>query len=208
MKEILQQKPELINCTAKQPPKKDDGQSTLQVAIKSGNFTIANYLIDCGADLNFIETESVNEWRMPVLHDAIMATIRNSRFLTSTYRAGEKVWEIQRSQQQFDIAFSLLKKILELGANINCYDSYGNSSLGRAILDAKQILPRTHYTDPTWVDNRPLNEELKEDLTKVFNLLMNFGADINEVDKRTGKSLIDFNSQEVVAQFLQSNKQI
>lgn len=74
-------------------------------------------------------------------------------------------------------------------------------------MDAKQILPRIHYNDPTWVDNRPLNEELKEDLTKVFNLLIKYGADINEVDKRTGKSLIEFNKQESVAQFLQINEQ-
>ena len=44
-------KPELVNCVAKQPPKKDDGQSPLQVALKTGNFEIAKYLIDMGADL-------------------------------------------------------------------------------------------------------------------------------------------------------------
>lgn len=110
VKEILQKNPKLINCTAKQPPKKDDGQSPLQVAIKSGNFTIADYLIDLGADLNFIETDSCNEWKMPVLHDAIMATVMNSRFLTSTYKNEEEIWEIYRSKEQFDTAYNILKK--------------------------------------------------------------------------------------------------
>ena len=53
IKELLKKNPALINCTAKQPPKKDDGQSPLQVAIKTGHFKIADYLIDVGADVNF-----------------------------------------------------------------------------------------------------------------------------------------------------------
>ncbi|WP_164175144.1 ankyrin repeat domain-containing protein, partial [Ruminococcus flavefaciens] len=52
VKEIITKKPELVNCVAKQPPKKDDGQSPLQVALKTGNFEIAKYLIEMGADLN------------------------------------------------------------------------------------------------------------------------------------------------------------
>ncbi|WP_243428900.1 ankyrin repeat domain-containing protein [Clostridium botulinum] len=58
VKILLEKKPELISCTAKQPPKKDHGQSPLQVAIKSGNFEIAEYFLDCGADVNFMEKES------------------------------------------------------------------------------------------------------------------------------------------------------
>ena len=34
---ILDKKPDLISCLAKAPPKKDDGQSPLMVAIKSDN---------------------------------------------------------------------------------------------------------------------------------------------------------------------------
>ena len=53
VKEIITKKPELVNCVAKQPPKKDDGQSPLQVALKTGNFEIAKYLIDMGVILFF-----------------------------------------------------------------------------------------------------------------------------------------------------------
>lgn len=202
VQEILKKRPELISCTAKQPPKKDDGQSPLQVAIKSGNFEIADYLLDCGADVNFMEIESCNEWKMPVIQDAIMATIRNTRFLASNYKNGVKVWEVYRTKEQFDTAFRILKRMFDLGADISSHDSYGNSCLGRAILDARQILPTIHYQDPTWVDDRPLNYELKEDLTQVFSLLIENGADINELDKRTGKSLREYYSRECVAQFL------
>ena len=43
VKDIISKKPDLVHCTAKQPPKKDDGQSPLQVALKTGNFDIARY---------------------------------------------------------------------------------------------------------------------------------------------------------------------
>ncbi len=81
VKEILTDRPELIACTAKQPPKNDDGQSPLQVALKTGNFDIVDYLLELGADVNFMEAEPCcNEWKAPVLHDAINAAIMSSNF--------------------------------------------------------------------------------------------------------------------------------
>ena len=51
VRQIILKQPELVNCVAKQPPKKDDGQSPLQVALKTGNNDIAEFLIDNGAEL-------------------------------------------------------------------------------------------------------------------------------------------------------------
>lgn len=45
---ILDKKPELIACLAKAPPKKDDGQSPLMVAIKSDHLEAAHLLLDRG----------------------------------------------------------------------------------------------------------------------------------------------------------------
>ena len=42
---ILCKYPEMVNCIAAGSPKKDEGQSPLQVAIKVGNIEIAHYLI-------------------------------------------------------------------------------------------------------------------------------------------------------------------
>jgi hypothetical protein len=53
VKRILGAKPELINCVATPPPKKDNGQSLLQVANKVNNYEIAHYLIDKGIDVNY-----------------------------------------------------------------------------------------------------------------------------------------------------------
>ncbi|MEH7351263.1 ankyrin repeat domain-containing protein [Gottfriedia acidiceleris] len=195
---LLEKKPELISCTAKQPPKKDDGQSPLQVAIKSGNPDIAEYLLDLGADVNFMEQESCNEWRMPVVHDAIMAAVMCSRYIYLPWE--EKEWKLCRTKEQSDKAFHILERMFEKRANINGHDSYGNSCLGRAILDARQILPRYNYVEQK-LEDKPLNDELKEDLTRIFNLLLKQGANINEIDNRLGKSLSEYYSKEPVAQF-------
>ncbi len=141
------------------PPKKDDGQSGLQVAFKTGNFEIAKLLIDKGADINFIETSEINEWTAPVLHDCIRATIFNS-------------FTLQKDTKRFDEAFSILKLMLSKKADPKATDSYGNNGLHRALLDAKQMLdnPTTDFSD----------DILVKQLQSVFSELIKAGANIKQ----------------------------
>lgn len=203
VKTLLQRKPELIWCTAKQPPKKDNGQSPLQVAIKSGNFEIAEYLLDCGADVNFMEKESCYEWRMPVLQDAIMAAVMSSRWNTNDAMMGFREFN---SKEKAATAFQVLKRMLDMGADVSCIDSYGNSCLVRAILDARQILPTYYYKDDRISNDRIITDQLKEDLVKIFDLLIQKGADIYEVDKCNKKMLCESYAKEPVAQFFKKSK--
>lgn len=55
VKAIIEKKPEFVSCISTPPPKKEQGQSPLQVAIKVDAFDIAYYLIEKGADVNFME---------------------------------------------------------------------------------------------------------------------------------------------------------
>ena len=65
VKAILDANPDEIHAVAKQPPKKDDGQSLLQVALKSGNLDVANLLLDYHADVDFMESEDCcNSWTL------------------------------------------------------------------------------------------------------------------------------------------------
>lgn len=185
VKELLQKRPELISCVAKQPPKKDDGQSPLQVAIKSGQFKIANYLLDCGADVNFMESpDCCNEWRMPVLQDAITAAIMSLR---------------ENSTETADQAYTLLKRMLDAGADIHRTDSFGNSCLQRAILDARQILPRFF---PNSEETTVIPQELQSGLGRIFMLLFDAGMDCTAIDRIWNKPLLERYEKEPVAQFL------
>lgn len=56
VKSIIERKPELVNCVSGPLPKKDHGQSPLQVAFMTGKYEIAftyvKRLIEMGADVN------------------------------------------------------------------------------------------------------------------------------------------------------------
>ncbi len=201
VKQLLDKKPVLIACTAKQPPKKDDGQSPLQVALKTGKFEIAEYLSSLGADVNFMENESCcNAWRAPVLHDAITAAVMCSRWnVNSPIYGGLKVCS---TQEKADQAFDILKKIIALGADTNAKDSFGNSCLCRACLQARQILPSYNHTEQKLVDNRVITKELTADLSRIFDLLLKNGADIDYIAPNFGRTLTEMYKNEPVARFL------
>src|SRR4051812_36272986 len=76
---LLADNPALVNACASAPPKKDDGQSPLQVAFKTANLEMAAHLIDLGATIHFMEESQLNKWRTPVLHDAISAAVFSAR---------------------------------------------------------------------------------------------------------------------------------
>jgi ankyrin repeat protein len=174
----LDAQPELVTATAAAPPRKDDGQSTLQVAIKSGQFEIAHLLIDRGADVNFIDTSTLNRWNTPVVHDAIRAAVFSSRFGRNRAVPGEPAAiEVINTEEQFTRALRVLVRLLEAGADVNKLDSMGNPALNRAILDARQIL------------SEPLSPDLARDLGQVFQSLLDYGADPQWVDPRFGSSL-------------------
>ena len=148
--------PELANLCSSAPPKKDDGQSPLQVSFKVGNFQIADFLIDNGASVSFIEHSDVNEWTAPVLHDCIRAVIYNS-------------YTLSKEETQFEEGIRLLSRLLSEGADANGVDSYGNAALHRAILDAKQMINHPSAD----IENGVLLSQLK----RVFQLLIDASAD-------------------------------
>ena len=167
--ELLDKKPELISCAAKAPPKKDAGQSPLQVAIKSGHFAIAHLLLDRGADVNFMEAEDyVSDWRMPVVQDAVMAAVMNTRWTT----VRPDGVHVSHTQAEADEAYALLERIVRAGADLTRVDSYGNNALDRALLDARRILPQFHPGEKRYLNDRVMSPELDADLTRIFRLLL------------------------------------
>lgn len=202
VQELLQKKPELVNCIAKQPPKKYDGQSPLQVALKSSNFAIAKYLLIQGADINFIETESCNNWKAPVIHDAINAAVMCSRWNVNSDIMGGL--ELHSTKEAADEAYSLLENLIYLGADVNAVDSYGNSCIWRACLQARQILPSYNHVEHKLSNDRILTDELRTDLVHIFQLLINRGADLKHITSNVNKSVLEFYKNEPVAEFLQA----
>ncbi len=198
---ILEANPDEIQAVAKQPPKKDDGQSLLQVALKTGQLDIANLLLDFHADVNFMEAEDCcNDWRMPVLHDAIRCAIMSCRWNTQDYIS--KRYIVQSTEEKADQAYLILRRILALGGDISAKDSYGNTCLERAILDARQLLPRYNYSTGLTLDDRTITAELVQDFSRIFDLLFEYGASGQWVDRISGKTIHEQYAQEPVSRFI------
>lgn len=125
VKKLVSEKPDLVNVCNFAPPKKDDGQSPLQVAFKLGEFEIAEFLVSKGADVNFKESSDINEWTAPVIHDCIRALSFNS-------------FTLKKTTNNFMLGIELLELLISKGAFVYSEDSYDNNCLHRAILDAME----------------------------------------------------------------------
>jgi len=156
VKNIIERKPELVNCVSGALPKKDHGQSPLQVALKTGNYEIADYLISHGADVNFMEAEDEDPGlRAPVLFDAI-----NSTIISLCYK------RIHESE----IAFGYVKLLVEKGADVNKLASNGFDAINWAVSRAELIFERASiYPD--------VQDAVREQLAGILDLLIESGAD-------------------------------
>lgn len=161
VKELITETPSLISSVA-QNPAELKGESPLQHAIKSSEFDIAHYLIDQGADVNYIGTGTLDNWEIPILHVAIKSAIQDTRFPRREADGPKNDGALFRKH------FDLLKRILEEGADVHQVDSYGNLPIMRAVLDALNL------------DLSITDDELDEDLTEVFKLLIDHGCDLQE----------------------------
>lgn len=161
--------PSLVSSCATAPPKKDDGQSPLQGALKTGKTSIANLLIDHGADVNFMEASGVNEWRAPALHDAIRGVVAWGGSRTPGF------------ERKFDQHLALFQRMLELGADATAADSYGNTCMDRAVMDACSKAA----TEQEWAG------QTGEDFRRIIAALVAHGADLTKKD-RHGLSPLDW----------------
>ena len=194
VKALLDKSPELISCTLKGTPKKYDGQSPLQVALKDSSTEMIELLLEYHPDVNFIEDEScANPWRAPVIHDAINRAIMYSRWNVNRLDG----LEVENTKEEADAAFAILQKLISLGADVNAKDSYGNACIDRACLQARQILPIKGSND------RILTAELRSDISRIFDLLISNGADMNYIAPNAwGKTYKEHYGNETVGEFL------
>ena len=162
VKSIIEKNPKLVNCTSTPPPKKDNGQSPLQVALKIGAFEIVDYLIENGADVNFMEAEDDDTaLRRPVLHDAVSLVMVSLCY---------------RDFSASDKALNVVEVLLKRGADPNKLTSNGLDALSVAIWDAEYVLDDTLYIF-SW-------RKAKKQLIKLFDLLIENGADFRGMVNR------------------------
>lgn len=179
---ILDKKPEAVNCMATAPPKKDDGQSPLQVSIKTGNLEIAQYLIKKGADVNYMEPDDglpvTRSYRCPVLFDAIRGMFSR--------------WENCREKY-----LQLISQILELGADPNKQDNRGCNSWDIVL---------STYSEKIEDVKDNTNKDLFVMMTKkLLDILIQFNIDILNIE-RIKKDLKQFETHSLLLENLILNR--
>lgn len=170
---ILDKNPDLISCLAKAPPKKDDGQSPLMVAIKSDNPEVAHLLLDRGADVNFRDAPSQphNE-SAPIWYNAV-----GQCFLRARHTVGPG---IARTKQFFE----LLCRLLDMGMDPNQKFTNDMMSLGawEYALTQYDYFANDHYPDWYVEETKKENRQLREMLKAVLDQLLAHGADIHDFE--------------------------
>ena len=142
-------------------PKKDIGQSPLQVAIKCGEFEIIELLLENGADPDFMENPELvppHSVCMSVLHDAIIGVF--SSLCYEQYISSEKY-------------VNLIKMLLEKGAYPIRKTSSKVLPIGPTVHQAEGILcHESAYPD--------IQEIARNRLFEVLDLLIKYGANKEE----------------------------
>lgn len=156
VKRIIEKKPDLVNCISGPLPKKDHGQSPLQVALKTGKYEIADYLIEHGADIDFMEADDDDPGlRAPVLFDAINSTIASLCY---------------KRFDESEIAFGYVKKLVERGADVNKLASNGFDAINWSICKAELLFERASVYSQS-------QQAVRKQLTRILDLLIENGAD-------------------------------
>ena len=170
---ILDKKPELISCLAKAPPKKDDGQSPLMVAIKSDNLEVAHLLLDRGADVNF--ADAINPYGInfsaPIWYDAVGQTFMRARHTVGPGPERSKGY------------FLLLRRLLDMGMDPNQKTSHDLTAWQHALEQYDRFAHDSFY-DPvefpqSYERELEENRRLREMLKAVLDELLQHGADIH-----------------------------
>ena len=177
--QIIEKNPELVNCVSANLLKRDEGQSPLQIALKTGNAAIANYLLDMGADVNFIANEETPK-REPVIHNAIKYAVLSCRWNENDKYIGFSECSTKENAVE---ALGILKKMLDMGADVKALDFYGYSGLDCFARQAKGILPTYNYMEEREENDRIFTTEVHEDLKNVLKALKDAGADLSDLDK-------------------------
>lgn len=189
VRKILEKKPELIACTAKAPPRKDDGQSPLMVAIKSDNLEVAHLLLDFGADVNFVNGDE------PTEPYSIYAPIWDNALGQCFLRANHTVSEASKARTEG--YFQLLCRLLDLGMDINreltcSLPQFHPKKAWRAALDYYQQFSLDDFARNSIGEmKREQQRQLQDWTARILEVLAAHGADIYDYHIREKSSTAD-----------------
>ena len=121
VKNIITTDPSAINAIAPKRPLDTRGMSPLQVSLCTGRHKkIAWLLLESGANVNYIPDKKWAEEARPVLFDVVNAAVWNARRYSWDGKSTEPLLlEWKHTKKKSDDAFTFLRRMLELGADVS-----------------------------------------------------------------------------------------
>ena len=191
VKAILAEDPSAVNAVAPKKPLDTRGMSPLQVSLCTGRHKkIAWLLLESGADVNYLPDRIWAEEARPVLFDGVNAAIWNARrYAWDGKNTVPLHLEWKHTKEEADDAFCFLRRMLELGADVSLTDHYGRNCLMEAVAEANNLCPVKNQNTGEYYTGRPITPEMREDLRRIFKLLIDAGADRENVSAYSKKSI-------------------
>ncbi len=202
VKAILADDPSAVNAIAPKRPPDTRGMSPLQVSLCTGRHKeIAWLLLESGADVNYLPDRTWAEEARPVLFDGVNAAIWNARRYAWDGKSTAPLrLEWKHTKEEADDAFAFLRRMLELGADVSLTDHYGRNCLMEAVAEANNLCPVKNPDTGEYYPGRPVTPEMREDLRRIFRLLITVGADRRNVSAYSKKSIREHYESEPVWQ--------
>lgn len=202
VKNIITTDPSAINAIAPKRPLDTRGMSPLQVSLCTGRHKkIAWLLLENGANVNYIPDKKWAEEARPVLFDGVNAAVWNARRYAWDGKSTEPMLlEWKHTKEDSDDAFAFLQRMLELGADVSQTDYYGRNCLMESVSEANNLCPVRNYDTGEYYPGRPITQEMCDDLRRIFKLLIDAGADKNNVSSYSKKSIREHYENESVWQ--------
>ncbi len=202
VKAIIAKDPSAVNAVAPKRPLDTRGMSPLQVSLCTGRHKrIAWLILESGADVNYIPDRKWGEEARPALFDGVNAAVWNARRYAWDGKDTTPLrLEWKHTKEQSDDAFAFLGRMLELGADVTLTDYYGRNCLMEAVSEANHLCPVKNYETGEYYPGRLITPEMCEDLRRIFKLLIDAGADRNNISAYSKKSIREHYEHEPVWQ--------
>lgn len=199
---LIEAEPSLVNAIAPKRPLDTRFMSPLQVALSTGwHKRIAWYLLEKGADVNYIPDKNLVEEARTVLFDAVNIAVWNARRYAWDGKSENPlklVWK--HTAEESDEAFDFLRNVVRRGADINKTDHYGRNVLMEAVGEAANLCPVMNTETGEYYPGRPITPEMTQDLRRIFSFLIENGADMNNISSFSKKSIREHYEKEPVWQ--------
>ena len=196
VKAMLAKDLSLVNSVAPKKPVDTKGMSPLQVSLTTNwHRDIADLLLDNGADVNYMEPAELHiPQAHPVLHDAVSVAIWNSRRY-ACFDADDPdniEFEWKHTKDDADRAYALLKRMIDMGADVNGVNNYNDNALSEAIGQASYLCPQKDPLTGKLYPGLKKTPEMIEDFQRIFRLLIQSGADAESRNSYNKKTIREF----------------